>query len=121
MGKWPMQREVAENEHTRQEAQGDICLDDLLGQMNAEELKTFYSEEESSEDALVHMQIPSAKSKHKAPKLFYTKNPTQMTRKCRSEDVQGQENKRRNLHLKILHHRRLSTIEIVQYRWGKMT
>ena len=57
--------------------------------MNAEELKAFYSEEESSEDSLVHIQIPSAKSKHKAPKTICTKNPTQMTRKCRPEDVQG--------------------------------
>ena len=95
MGRGPMQREVAEKERTRQEARGDIYLDDLLGQMNAEELKAFYSEEESSEDSLVHIQIPSAKSKHKAPKTFCSKNPTQMTRKRKSEDVQGKENKKK--------------------------
>ena len=41
MGRGHRQREVAEKEHTRQEAWGDIYLDDLLGQMNAEELKAF--------------------------------------------------------------------------------
>ena len=95
MGRGPFQREVAEKECTRQEAQGDIYLDDLLDKMNAEELKAFHSTEESSEDSLVHIQIPSTKSKHKAPKTFCTKNPTQMTRKCKSEDVQGKENKKK--------------------------
>ena len=39
MGREPMQREVAGKECTRQEAWGDIYLDDMLGQMNAEDLK----------------------------------------------------------------------------------
>ena len=91
----------------------DIYLDDLLGQMNAEELKAFYSEEESSEDSLVHIKISSAKSKHKAPKTFCAKNPTQMSRKCRSEDVQVKENKKKKSSPQILHHRRLSAIKIM--------
>ena len=74
MGRGPMQKEVAKKEHTRHEACGDIYLDDLLGQINVEELKTFNSEEESSEDSLVHIQIPSAKSKHKAQNLMH-QNP----------------------------------------------
>ena len=75
IGRGSMQREVAEKEHTRQEAWGDIYLDDLLGQMNAEELKAFYSEEECSEDSLVHIQIPSAKSKTKSPKDLLHQKP----------------------------------------------
>ena len=39
MGRVPVQREVAAKEHARQEAWGDVYLDDPLGQMNAEELK----------------------------------------------------------------------------------
>ena len=119
MGRGPMQREVAEKECTRQEAWGDRHLDDMLGQMNAEELKAFYSEEESSEDSLVHIQIPSAKSKHKASKTFYTKNPTQVTRKCRYEDVQGKEKKKKsspeNTASQKAKHSKNSTIQVGKY------
>ena len=44
---------------------------------------------------MVLIQLPSAKSKHKAPKTFCTRNPTQKTSKCRSEDVQGKENRKK--------------------------
>ena len=81
-GRGPCGRQVAERECAQQVARGDIYMDNLVGQMNMSEIRAFLSEDEEehrSSDSLPDFPLPIPTAKHKAPKKFSEKNPTQMT------------------------------------------
>ena len=80
-GRRPCGRQVAERECTQQVSRGDIYMDNLVGQMNMLEIRAFFLKmrEHRSSDSLPDFPLPIPTAKHKAPKKFSEKNPTQMT------------------------------------------